>query len=613
MSDALSAVAKNLVPFATGPFRKLFLKVAPAAMKVAARASGWSEKDYKRELRKIGQSLRLPDRDENDEFPLVPKKSEERKEKVFRRPSERPPKEVAAPPLVGVEPNPGPKPKGGKKPKGKGKKGGAKGKKKHTPDKKLKEEINRAFKTRVVPTSSQLITSIKPYYYRKEVEGKTKSYSLISLGQIYATSAAQHTGSVIYSTAINKNLFSGTQVGDDFGCFEMYRIASGKLKFLSSVNSTVSGSFVMFTDPDSVDVLEPVSTTLNYNTFTTHEGAVKEKLYQDSVVTVKLNCNRKQLYTDVALTVYSNNGAVTNNSGDVRFWTAGVINIVSGEGITAPVQMGELFLETVIEWAKPQRSEMANFILNGRCQAGASQSITTISATQNWNPITNLILSNNNNNNAGPSTGGGLEYAFNPSFLSNNNPNGALALPQGVYKMFGNISGTGQATFNATVKMNNAFSSNASYTSWSFAPFPTTGDNVTGYEWIYPPNNPNIGATSTIWWGSDLRLTGTGNYGGNVATWTPQIQFTVTSGSFVVTGMSVQIVRMPSFDTVPVAILFPQGSSSGIGAKRKTAHDLLLQLEDEDKSPYIEVIGEKAPNNINTGFKEQLKSLLASL
>lgn len=418
----------------------------------------------------------------------------------------------------------------------------------------------------LMPTSMQTTYDIRPYYKT----GKVGKYSrevktLFSVGYAGGTgpvgaNSTYLAGGVILSLALDKALFAGQNIAQDFENYERWKIKSARYHVLPSVASNTPGSIWGLPDPDAIDVL-PLGNTISPTVLNGHRNAVKHTLWAGQM-TGNLVFNRAKLFTDMELVAFSSlNGNVNSQTAaENRFYAAGVFSLLNGEGIptTLTTSFCEVFLEFDIEFSEPQNSDLGSLVMSVKAATLGGSSMPGFSSgtgndvgasiIQNFGTIGNLTC----------------EYVYNPKAYFPVSSNASYyMLPVGTYLYtFGcdllTIPTSVTADLNVTI--NGGISTHV-----RFAAFDQNGFG--GIEFTAAPANQASGLSRLSGW-FIIRISQV--VVGNRAKLSlfPTATFT---GSGVLVSWHSQMLRLPEFSANPLAMYFPIGNN-GQGAlfdKRK--------------------------------------------
>lgn len=457
--------------------------------------------------------------------------------------------------LVGVEPNPGPKPAVANAKRAK------RAMAKQQPRAAKNMRVRTAPVTQTAAPSVMVpMTDVRPYYRVEESRGGCTVAALVSIGILSTANGTSSgtnmvPGGVVGSFLIDKDLFVGTQLQYDFERFERWRVRRGMYHFVSSTASSTPGSLWFMPDPDSSDVL-PLGAVISPGTISAHRGSVKHTMWSGSAVG-PLVLNKEWLWSDSPLVQASSTGlasgtAASSSGGgsDVRLASAGLLNVLNGDSIVAANagQVGEMFIEIIVEFKDVQRSDLANLVWTARVQAGSGGTLFTYSGTSN-NPLNQAISQTVN-----VGGNGAYEYVYNPRYITPSQT-GQMQLPPGTYVMS-----------HALQYANTGTTYTPSYT-FSF-PTPNSSDFFQSFnvgqsgviEFTTPPTSPATTGVLAVVNYCQFRLpcvTGINNLcQGNLAVG-------ATFGTNPnVSGIVSYCYRIPTFDSMPIAALYPRGSTA---------------------------------------------------
>lgn len=389
-----------------------------------------------------------------------------------------------------------------------------------------------------------------------------------------STSSIYNEGQVISSLLVDRVLFSGTEMDQFQGAYENCTLIPKftKLALVSANGINTNGLYAIMTDPDSVDQLPPL-VTLDLNTVASHLRP-KQRSVGLSDANIPVSLNKAKLWTDPQITEFTSLSNVPVPTTDVRLNAAGVINVILGVGIpTTVTTLGNLWLTARYKLWNSQRSELSNLVYNGRVIStnnGGDDMLAagTVTSAGNFDMAGLISVC------ATDPKMSACEYAYNPKFLQPNrnvaNSSLVLKLPIGSYQL------------------NSAIFFKDAGASFSLIPAFTncTGDfnqfdNVEGSWPAFMDFSAAYQSASGLSGGTlckgamNIRIT---SVSGNNGLGTLTITFRATSaGSLLVCMAHLNIVRIPTIDTNPIACFFPHGSKNqNVGLSQRETN--LLEL-----------------------------------
>jgi hypothetical protein len=444
-----------------------------------------------------------------------------------------------------------------------------------------------------MPTTTHNNNVVQYGYWPLEApHGNRRVRVRLSLGQLNLANGQMFTlnsvtyyldGSVAYVNNINKSLFLGSEAEKDFSSFERYRVLSAHLQYASSMASTVNGSIKFFVDPDPADPYS-VGTTVSPGLLESHRPE-KVFVWENSELRA-MRTQTQSLWTDEAISTFTMFGTGTNGAGsntstsDVRLTDAGTIVVTAGDsciatGTGAITLIGELLLDITLEFSGAQMSDLGNFVFcakfgSNNAAAGAGQ-IASAYNNVALDPFATVCSQQSLVGN-----GGQFEVASNPYYYPNNVtqvsgvtptspiPNGTLYLPYGTYiwaAVYGMAVG---AQTNISASASFSLPTGMLYSSNCYASIETSETGVVPYlEFVNKPTGTITGSNNTVTGYGIIRIPYNIGLNARVAV-TLRMTIAWTGSTIPSTYMTTYMLRVPTFDNLPNAMVFPKGNSSGI-------------------------------------------------
>lgn len=425
--------------------------------------------------------------------------------------------------------------------------------------------------------------------FGNRTQGGTTMRARVPLGYLNLTGADESgsvyvPGSVIYSILMDRNLFLGTELQGPFDSFERWKMLSAKLDYLPSVSTATAGSLYFWSDPDAQDALAPPC-PVSSAVIMSHRGC-KQTVFA-GFKGMALNVSRALLWSDPAMSEGSTLSgssapAQAASSGDSRFDAAGILSVACGDGllVAGSAALGELFLDCVVHFSVPQRSEIGALVFNARAVAQSGTGMINLTTATTIGVLENIFEPIVTESGL---LGGDLaasEYMFNPRFCQ---PSAnSFSLPVGYYIFIINLFANGSAT-SAT------FPTTLANGIWSTdAIICTTGSAAeTLIEFAGTPVNANNPSGDAAYFMvRTLRVTSTS---GPNACMSLAVSFRpVFTGSSALTGYQMQMLRVPALDANPLGAYYPHGNNGGgivLSARAQRLLDMLKLDEGKEQVP----------------------------
>jgi hypothetical protein len=415
--------------------------------------------------------------------------------------------------------------------------------------------------------------------FGKQAGGKLRKPYTCFLGTVGTTNLPSagsffDPGSVAYSTEVDVNMFIGSGAELFFRLFEMFRVVSASLDFISSQASGTLGDmwFVSDVDPANRSVVGTVNTP---DQLASHQFSRLHTVWPSLMgIPLQLNHN-KWLYTDPNMVAASDIGLAANTNTlntSIRENSAGAISVAMGSNILNTItSVGELILHVVLEFKNSQRNDLVDLVYNARLQQINSTPFTVTSA-QAFSPFSQFLQSVNSSGNANA-----FEYMYNPAFASglagaSVGIGGTLNLPVGCYVIFWDLWTSGTVT-GASQALNPV--TNAGQYSWRHADN-QEGTVPTAIEFTTPPAGVvSISSNTFVCYSVYLRIS---QAAGPAALFSCSPTLTLTGTSLSITAMVGHCVRVNGFENVGLAALFPRGNANGVISMSNLARSRVMAL-----------------------------------